>query len=194
MRSWRPLWPCLRGSAFTFRTYDNQHDATQRRWGRRSEKYLFGSLQGEDEARFATLTDGTPYDTIFIFDDMGYNFEPSEIGTEAMGFVFHRKRSLDVLPDLEPDRPGSHVARGGRWSSPLRRCLDLRPAEGQERQHALGHVAGDGLQRADIRNDRLDVGPIERGVLERWADFDAEIGIVEERPDVDRAFDLHLAG
>jgi cytochrome d ubiquinol oxidase subunit II len=24
----------LRGSAFTFRTYDNQHDATQRRWGR----------------------------------------------------------------------------------------------------------------------------------------------------------------
>src|SRR5918994_6883959 len=38
----------------------------QRRWGRRSEKYLFGSLQGQDEARFATLTDGTPYDTIFI--------------------------------------------------------------------------------------------------------------------------------
>src|SRR3954462_8591605 len=24
----------LRGSAFTFRTYDSQHDATQRRWGR----------------------------------------------------------------------------------------------------------------------------------------------------------------
>jgi putative hydroxymethylpyrimidine transport system substrate-binding protein len=35
---------------------------------------------------------------------------------------------------------------------------------------------------------------VEHDVLERWADFDAEIGIVEERPDVDRAFDLHLAG
>jgi NitT/TauT family transport system substrate-binding protein/putative hydroxymethylpyrimidine transport system substrate-binding protein len=35
---------------------------------------------------------------------------------------------------------------------------------------------------------------VDRDVLERWADFDAEIGIVEERPDVDRAFDLHLAG
>jgi putative hydroxymethylpyrimidine transport system substrate-binding protein len=34
----------------------------------------------------------------------------------------------------------------------------------------------------------------DRDVLERWADFDAEIGIVEERPDVDRAFDLALAG
>ena len=35
---------------------------------------------------------------------------------------------------------------------------------------------------------------LDRGVLERWADFDAEIGIVKERPDVDRAFDLDLAG
>jgi hypothetical protein len=34
--------------------------------------------------------------------DPAPRFEPSEIGTEAMGFVFHRKRSLDVLPDLEP--------------------------------------------------------------------------------------------
>jgi putative hydroxymethylpyrimidine transport system substrate-binding protein len=34
----------------------------------------------------------------------------------------------------------------------------------------------------------------DRDVLERWADFDAEIGIVKERPDVDRAFDLTLAG
>jgi putative hydroxymethylpyrimidine transport system substrate-binding protein len=35
---------------------------------------------------------------------------------------------------------------------------------------------------------------LDRAVLERWADFDAEIGIVEQRPDVDRAFDLTLAG
>ncbi len=35
---------------------------------------------------------------------------------------------------------------------------------------------------------------LDRGVLERWADFDAEIGIVKERPDVGRAFDLGLAG
>ena len=47
---------------------------------------MFGSLQGQDESRFATLDDGTPYDSIFIFDDMGYNFEPSEI-MAAYGLV-----------------------------------------------------------------------------------------------------------
>ena len=34
---------------------------------------------------------------------------------------------------------------------------------------------------------------LDRKVLERWADFDAKIGIVKERPDVDRAFDFTLA-
>ena len=34
---------------------------------------------------------------------------------------------------------------------------------------------------------------LDRGVLERWADFDARIGLVDRRPDVDRAFDLSVA-
>ena len=33
---------------------------------------------------------------------------------------------------------------------------------------------------------------LDRAILERWADFDARIGIVERRPDVDRAFDFSL--
>jgi CDP-6-deoxy-D-xylo-4-hexulose-3-dehydrase len=64
-----------------------------RRWGRRSEKFLYGSLKGEDD-RFGTLTDGTPYDMVFMFDDMGYNFEPSEI-MAAYGLV-----QLDKLADF----------------------------------------------------------------------------------------------
>ncbi len=35
---------------------------------------------------------------------------------------------------------------------------------------------------------------LDRAVLERWADFDARIGIVRERPDVGRAFDFKAAG
>jgi NitT/TauT family transport system substrate-binding protein/putative hydroxymethylpyrimidine transport system substrate-binding protein len=35
---------------------------------------------------------------------------------------------------------------------------------------------------------------LDRGVVERWADFDAQIGIVKQRPDVGRAFDFGLAG
>ena len=33
---------------------------------------------------------------------------------------------------------------------------------------------------------------LDRVVLEQWADFDARIGLVEERPDVERAFDFTL--
>jgi NitT/TauT family transport system substrate-binding protein/putative hydroxymethylpyrimidine transport system substrate-binding protein len=33
---------------------------------------------------------------------------------------------------------------------------------------------------------------LERRVLEKWADFDARIGIVRRRPDVDEAFDFSL--
>ena len=58
---------------------------TRRRWGRRSESYLYGSRQGED-TRWGPLDDGTMYDQIFIFDDIGYNFEPSELGA-AYGLV-----------------------------------------------------------------------------------------------------------
>ena len=35
---------------------------------------------------------------------------------------------------------------------------------------------------------------LDRPVLEQWADFDAEIGLVEERPDVERAFEFSLRG
>ncbi len=58
---------------------------TRRRWGRRSESYLYGSRKGQD-TRWGPLEDGTMYDQIFIFDDLGYNFEPSELGA-AYGLV-----------------------------------------------------------------------------------------------------------
>lgn len=36
--------------------------------------------------RFGLLADGTSYDMVFVFDDPGYNFEPSEI-MAAFGLV-----------------------------------------------------------------------------------------------------------
>ena len=35
---------------------------------------------------------------------------------------------------------------------------------------------------------------LDRRVLEQWADFDARLGIVKERPDVGKAFDFSLLG
>jgi CDP-6-deoxy-D-xylo-4-hexulose-3-dehydrase len=62
-----------------------------RRWGRRSEVKLFGSQKGEK--RFFSEIDGLEYDDLFIFDEVGWNFEPNEISA-AFGVVQMRK-----LPD-----------------------------------------------------------------------------------------------
>jgi CDP-6-deoxy-D-xylo-4-hexulose-3-dehydrase len=57
-----------------------------RRWGRRSEIQLFGSKRGQGERFFSTIDDGLEYDNIFIFDENGWNFEPSELSA-AFGLV-----------------------------------------------------------------------------------------------------------
>jgi CDP-6-deoxy-D-xylo-4-hexulose-3-dehydrase len=59
---------------------------TLRRWGRRSEVQLFGSTKGSDARFFSTIDDGLEYDNLFIFDEFGWNFEPSELSA-AFGLV-----------------------------------------------------------------------------------------------------------
>jgi CDP-6-deoxy-D-xylo-4-hexulose-3-dehydrase len=49
-----------------------------RRWGRRSELHYFGSKRRD--RNFWEELDGIHYDNQFIFDELGWNFEPSEIG------------------------------------------------------------------------------------------------------------------
>ena len=70
----------------------------KRRWGRRSETYMFGSNRGKPD-RFSATVDGLAYDNIFVFEDSRvFNFEPSELGA-AFGLVqlekldeFNRRR------------------------------------------------------------------------------------------------------
>jgi CDP-6-deoxy-D-xylo-4-hexulose-3-dehydrase len=62
-----------------------------RRWGRRSEVQLFGSKRGVDKRFFSTIDGGDgfeemEYDNLFIFDEVGWNFEPSELSA-AFGLV-----------------------------------------------------------------------------------------------------------
>ena len=78
---------------------DAWYDRTlvRRRWGRRSESFLYGTRK-DDPNRFGTLADGTPYDFIFVFDDTGYNFEPSEL-MAAYGLV-----QMDKLADFNARR------------------------------------------------------------------------------------------
>jgi CDP-6-deoxy-D-xylo-4-hexulose-3-dehydrase len=55
-----------------------------RRWGRRSELHFFGSKR--HDRTFWEDLDGIAYDNQFIFDELAWNFEPSEIGA-AFGLV-----------------------------------------------------------------------------------------------------------
>lgn len=75
-----------------------------RRWGRRSELQLFGSLKGRENRFFSEIDDGLEYDNLFIFDENGWNFEPSELSA-AFGLVqldkldenlARRRRSFDL--------------------------------------------------------------------------------------------------
>jgi CDP-4-dehydro-6-deoxyglucose reductase, E1 len=123
----------------------------QRRWGRRSEKYLFGSKKGHDD-RFAALTDGTPYDLVFSFDDMGYNFEPSEI-MAAYGLV-----QLDKLPEFNARRR-SNFAR-----------LDEVMAEHEDivvRPRTTPEVDTTWMRYAFLLADGIDRNAVQEFLLER---------------------------
>ena len=77
--------------------YDDEELADKallfRRWGRRSELQLYGSLKGKTNRFFSAIDDGLEYDNLFIFDENGWNFEPSELSA-AFGLV-----QLDKLAD-----------------------------------------------------------------------------------------------
>ncbi len=62
-----------------------------RRWGRRSELHFFGSKRAERD--FWEDLDGIEYDNQFIFDELAWNFEPSEMGA---AFGLEQLKKLDA--------------------------------------------------------------------------------------------------
>jgi CDP-6-deoxy-D-xylo-4-hexulose-3-dehydrase len=87
-----------------------------RRWGRRSEVQLFGSRKGRGDRFFSDL-DGLEYDNLFIFDEVAWNFEPSELSA-AFGVVqmrklaanlARRKRNFEILSQRIGAHPDAFV-------------------------------------------------------------------------------------
>ena len=62
-----------------------------RRWGRRSEVQFFGTRRGDHD--FWEDLDGISYDNQFIFDELAWNFEPSEMGA---AFGLEQLKKLDA--------------------------------------------------------------------------------------------------
>jgi NitT/TauT family transport system substrate-binding protein/putative hydroxymethylpyrimidine transport system substrate-binding protein len=81
----------------------------------------------------------------------------------------------------------------------IRRGVEATLADQESAARQIAAVAGGadlGLVRAQLRAVAPILRPplrLDRAVLEKWADFDARIGILERRPDVGRAFDFTLA-
>lgn len=127
-----------------------------RRWGRRSEIQLFGSAKGAGNRFFSSIDDGLEYDNLFIFDEIGWNFEPSELSA-AFGLVQldklkvnleTRKRNFARLYEHFSKRPDVFVlprttpSLDTAWHMfPIR----IQPASGVRRSEFQQHMERNGI-------------------------------------------------
>jgi CDP-6-deoxy-D-xylo-4-hexulose-3-dehydrase len=127
-----------------------------RRWGRRSETYLFGSKK-EGAPRFGTLDDGTPYDLMFLFDDIGYNFSPSE-AMAAYALV-----QLDKLTNFNERRQARFQAVDEVLAPHTDLVLRPRTTDGVDTTWMMyPFVLADGIERTPVQQFFA-----ERGVATR---------------------------
>ncbi|HET7652416.1 MAG TPA: DegT/DnrJ/EryC1/StrS family aminotransferase [Acidimicrobiales bacterium] len=150
-----------------------------RRWGRRSETQLFGSRKGVDTRFFSSLEDGLEYDNLFIFDEVGWNFEPSELSA-AFGLVqldklpsnlAARKRNFARLSALFGQRPDVFVLP--RAAAP---DVDtawhmfpvlLRPESGVRRSEFQAHMESHGVDTRMVWTGNALRQPAFKGVAHR---------------------------
>src|ERR1700722_9253299 len=83
---------CAGGGGMLLLDQEEQRDRALllRRWGRRSELHFFGSKRRDHD--FWEDLDGIHYDNQFIFDELAWNFEPSELGA---AFGLEQLKRLD---------------------------------------------------------------------------------------------------
>jgi CDP-6-deoxy-D-xylo-4-hexulose-3-dehydrase len=127
-----------------------------RRWGRRSEVQLYGSTKGVDKRFFSDIDGDLEYDNLFIFDEVGWNFEPSELSA-AFGEVQLRKLPANLAAR---QRNFARLSDGfAQWPDAfeLPRQLDgldtawhmfpllIRPESGIRRSEFQAHMEGHGV-------------------------------------------------
>jgi CDP-4-dehydro-6-deoxyglucose reductase, E1 len=128
-----------------------------RRWGRRSELHFFGSKKRD--RNFWEELDGLRYDNQFIFDEVGWNFEPSEIGA-AFGLeqlkklptnLQRRRRNFDRFTEYFAKHADTFVLPRqveGVETAWLGYPLTIRETAGFERAELQEHLDG---QHVDTR-------------------------------------------
>jgi CDP-4-dehydro-6-deoxyglucose reductase, E1 len=143
-----------------------------RRWGRRSEVQFYGSRRGERD--FWEELDGIRYDNQFIFDEVAWNFEPSEMGA-AFGLeqlkklptnLARRRRTFDAYTAFF----GAHLDRfvlprqlpelETAW---LGYPLIIREGAGFERPDLQAFLDGRGIDTRTIWTGNVARQPMVRG-------------------------------
>jgi CDP-6-deoxy-D-xylo-4-hexulose-3-dehydrase len=149
-----------------------------RRWGRRSEVQLFGSTKGRDKRFFSVLDDGLEYDNLFIFDELGWNFEPSELSA-AFGLVqldklgdnlARRKRNFVRLVERFGTRPDVFVLP--RTTGELDTAWHmfpvlLRPESGVRRAEFQQHMEANGVDTRMVWTGNVMRQPAFKGIAHR---------------------------
>lgn len=149
-----------------------------RRWGRRSEVQLFGSRKGVEQRFFSRIDDGLEYDNLFIFDEIGWNFEPSE-ASAAFGlvqlrklpvFLERRQRNFARLYEHLSRHPDAFV---------LPRTLEgldtgwhmfpilVRPESGIRRAELQQHLEGHGIDTRMVWTGNALRQPAFKGIAHR---------------------------
>ena len=144
-----------------------------RRWGRRSEPQLFGSRRGERS--FWEDLDGIRYDSLFIFDDVAWNFEPSELGA-AFGLrqlaklptnYARRQRNFALYNDFLAQHPDELVAPrqlDGLDTAWLSYVFLIRPDAGFERSDLQQFLEPRGIDTRTVWTGNATRQPMLRGV------------------------------
>jgi len=143
-----------------------------RRWGRRSEVQFYGSRRGERD--FWEDLDGIRYDSQFIFDEVAWNFEPSEMGA-AFGLeqlkkldanLARRRRTFDAYTEFfrgHEDRvvlPRPLPELETAW---LGYPLVIREGAGFERPDLQAFLDGRGIDTRTIWTGNVARQPMVRG-------------------------------
>jgi CDP-6-deoxy-D-xylo-4-hexulose-3-dehydrase len=149
-----------------------------RRWGRRSELLLFGSRRDEKSrgpGRFWEELDGLEYDNMFIFDELGWNFEPSEIGAafglcqlDKLDSNYQRRiKSFTVYTEALRRHPGAFIPPRqleGLHTAWLAYPFLIHPNAGFTRSDLQPHLEGLGIDTRTVWTGNAARQPMMKGV------------------------------
>lgn len=149
-----------------------------RRWGRSSEVQFYGSRKGDK--RFLAQVDGMEYDSLFVFEELGWNFEPSELGaafgleqlkklptnyrTRQRNFERYQARFAQLPEAIAPPVP-----LDGLETAWLAYPFVLRPECGVARGELQQQLEARGVDTRMVWTGNVVRQPMMRGVQHRRA-------------------------